>query len=430
VGAALSGAEHGNLTAPPTANAEAYRLYLQGREYYTRPGVLRHDREIAQQLYERALALDPNFALAHAALSLVHGQVYFMRYDPSQGRAARQREEVEVALRLAPDLPEAHVAMGRAYYQGRREFRQALDEFTIASKGMPNDAELWGWIGAAHRRLGNWTQALAAFEKSAQLDPRDAQNFLTGGAPTFELLRRYADAVRMYERALSLAPDLHSAAISRAWTYFRWQGQLDTLRAVLSRLPVGAELTFYGDAAAQRAKLLLWERNGEGLQQVLRMAGDDVFEGQGSFLPRDLYDAWANRLRGDPAAAEASFESAHVRLDAAVRELPDDWRVHAARGLALAGLGRREAALREAAWLQRSRTYREDAFDGPALAEDRARILAQVGEAEGALDEIERLLTTPSWLSVHALRLDPAWDPIRGHPRWKALLAKYGSRSA
>ena len=111
-----------------------------------------------------------------------------------------------------------------------------------------------------------------------------------------------------------------------------------------------------------------------------------------------------------------------------MRELPDDWRVHAARGLALAGLGRRDEALREARWLQQSVVYREDAFDGPNVAEDRARILAQAGEADAALDEIERLLAGPSWLSVHTLRLDPRWDPIREHPRFRALLARYAGR--
>jgi len=119
-----------------------------------------------------------------------------------------------------------------------------------------------------------------------------------------------------------------------------------------------------------------------------------------------------------------------VRLDSALGGLPDDWRVHAARGLALAGLGRRDEALREARWLQQSVDYREDAFGGPLLAEARARILAQAGDAEAALDEIERLLAGPSYLSVHTLQLDPRWDPIREHPRFKALLAKYGSGPA
>lgn len=83
---------------------------------------------------------------------------------------------------------------------------------------------------------------------------------------------------------------------------------------------------------------------------------------------------------------------------------------------------------RPARWLQQSVVYREDASDGPVLVEDRARILAQAGEAEAALDEIERLLAGPSLLSVHTLRLDPRWDPIRDHPRFKALLARYAGR--
>ena len=283
------------------------------------------------------------------------------------------------------------------------------------------------WIGSSHRRLGNWTEVLATFEKCVQLDPRNAASFLTGG-PTYDLLRRYPDAVRMYERALSLAPDLGAAAINRAWTYVLWQGQLDTLRAALNRLPKDEELTFFGDVTAQRVKLLLWERNAESLQQLLQIAGRDVFAGQDFFLPSALYAAWAFQLRGDRVAARTAFDAARVRLDVTVGERPDDWRVHAARGLALAGLGRRDAALLEAHWLQQSLVYREDAFDGPRLAEDRARILAQAGEAAAALDEIERLLAGPSWLSANALRLNPLWDPIREHPRFKTLLAKYGSR--
>ena len=98
--------------------------------------------------------------------------------------------------------------------------------------------------------------------------------------------------------------------------------------------------------------------------------------------------------------------------------------------MALAGLGRREEALREAHWLQQSVFYRQDALLGPSLAEDRARILAQAGDAAAALDEIEKLLAGPSLLTVHTLRLDPRWDPIRDHLRFKAILAKYGAEAA
>jgi len=428
VGAALSGAERQGLAAAPTANAEAYRLYLQGREYLTRPGVLRPNIESAQQLFERALALDPGFALAHAALSETHGRLYWWRYDPSPARAARQRQEAEAALRLAPALPQAHAAMGLAHYWGRRDYQRAMQEFRVALKGLPNDARLWAWIAGVDRRLGNWDEAVAGFEKAAQLDPRDANLFYDLGGITYRTMRRYAEAVRAFDQALRLAPDLYAAAVQKGWTYVRWQGQLDTLRAVLSRLPTDAELGAWGTTAAQQLQLFLWERQTDSLLQVLMTARAIVFEGQGFFLPSALYAAWAHQLRGDRPAARAAFDSAWVLLDSVVVELPDDWRVHAARSLALAGLGRRAEALREAGWLHQSVVYREDSFEGPVLAEDRARILAQAGEADAALDEIERLLAQPSWLSVNTLRLDPLWDPIRDHPRFRALLAQYAER--
>ncbi len=431
VGAALSGAEKGRLAAAPTANAEAYRLYLQGREYHVRPGYLRQNYVIAQQLYERALGLDPNFALAHAALSRVHGSMYHSRYDPSAARAARQREEAETALRLAPDLPEAHAAMGSVHGVGQQDYRRALDEFGIALKGLPNSAGLWKSIGDAHRRLGNWNEFFAALEKAAELDPHDANLFFDMYGLTYQTLHRYADAVRAYEKALSLAPDLHEAAIRRGWTYVAWQGQVDTLRAVLSRVPREAELADLGGVAAQRAELLLWERNADSLLQMLQVARVDVFKGAIFFLPSALYAAWAHQLRGDHEAARAAFDSSRVRLDSALSGLPDDWRVHAARGMAMSGLGLRDEALREARWLQQSDIYRQNPFDGPLLATDRARILAQAGDAEAAFDEIERLLAGPSeLLSVHTLRLEPRWDPIREHPRFRALLAKYDTREA
>ncbi len=240
------------------------------------------------------------------------------------------------------------------------------------------------------------------------------------------MTRRYADAIAAFNRALTLAPDLHEAGVYKGLVYLDWKGELDTLRAVLEQLPPDAAFGgALGTARVQRVVLLLWERNPDSLLAVLGSARDAVFAGQSLFLPTSLYAAWAHELRGDDGAAQAAFDSARVLLDSVLAALPDDWRVHAARGLALAGLGRRQEALREARWLEQSVVYREDAYFGRLVAEERARILAQAGEVDGALDEIEELLAGPGFLSVHMLRLDPRWDPIREHPRFKALLTKY-----
>jgi TolB-like protein/Flp pilus assembly protein TadD len=423
VGGALTAAEKAGIATIPTANAEAYRLYLQGLEYYARPGYYREYMDIAQHMFERAIALDSGFALAHAALSEVHSTVYFLRSDPSLSRATQMQNEAETAFRLAPDLPQAHFALGVVHKTLRRDFRKALEEFTIALRGMPNDARLWRNIVGAQRRLGNWNEALAAFDKATQIAPRDADLFWDLGGLTYEALHRYAEAVRLFDRAVSLAPDL-DLKIWKGWTYVAWKGQFDTLRAALR-----SETTHWTFSDVSHARLLYWERRADSLLSVLAMVSYKVFGIQGLFLPNSLFAGWAHQLRGDRPAAAAAFKLSWVQLDSVERERPDDWRVHAGLGLTFAGLGRRDEALREAHWLKQSDPYRLDFFEeGFWVKEQRAQILAQVGDVEGALDEIERLLAGPSYTSVHTLRLDPLWDPLREHPRYKVLLAKYTER--
>jgi TolB-like protein/Flp pilus assembly protein TadD len=424
VGATLGGAERSAIAAAPTSNAEAYRLFLQGQDYYRRPGYLRRNWEIAQDFFERALAEDPAFALAHAVLSELHGRISWHRHDLSPERLVRQRTEAEIALQLAPNLPEAHRAMGLVHHFARN-WQASLEEYHRALSGLPNDAWLWVLIGGVNRRLGHWDESLRALDKLIALDPRNADHFADLGGYTSLALHAYQDAVHWYSRSLTLAPDVAGTDVTRGWTWVVWRGRLDSLRAALDRHPPAADLGDVGSASAQRARLLFWERRPDSLLALLRQAPQSAFAGQEFYLPTALYAAWAHRLRGDGVRAGAAFDSARVLLDSVVVLLPDDWRVRAARGLALTGLGRRQEALREARWLEQSRISRDDALGGPLVGENRARILAGVGEADAALEAIERLLAGPSWLSAHVLRLDPLWDPIRDDPRFQALLVKY-----
>jgi hypothetical protein len=104
------------------------------------------------------------------------------------------------------------------------------------------------------------------------------------------------------------------------------------------------------------------------------------------YEPAWLYAAWAHRLRGDSAAAQRAFRGALGQLDSAARRLPEDWRLHASRGVTLAALGRRAEARVEAEWLKGASAYR-DAWDRPFLTDARAQIFAQAGMAREALDE-------------------------------------------
>ncbi|HEX6251268.1 MAG TPA: protein kinase, partial [Gemmatimonadaceae bacterium] len=126
---------------PPTANIEAYQYYLRGNEYRNR-GLAEPDIRAAVDQYERAVALDPGFAVAHAHLSSVHSQLFWFYYDRTEQRLEEARRAVARAFALDPNLPEAHIAQGLIHYWGSRDYTRALASFDLARKDRPNNVNL------------------------------------------------------------------------------------------------------------------------------------------------------------------------------------------------------------------------------------------------------------------------------------------------
>src|SRR5437879_6741653 len=123
-------------------------------------------------MYERAIQLDPNFALAVARYSLLQSWLVHT-YDPTRERREKARALAERALQLQPDLPEAHMALGFVYYYGDNNYDAALREFEIAQRGLPNESEVYLAIGAIQRRQGKWAESTANLQKAASLNPKD-----------------------------------------------------------------------------------------------------------------------------------------------------------------------------------------------------------------------------------------------------------------
>ncbi len=123
-------------------------------------------------------------------------------------------------------------------------------------------------------------------------------------------------------------------------------------------------------------------------------------------------------------AARLAFDSARVMLDSISLANPNDFRVHSAMGYTYAGLGRVAEAVESASRYVSDATGSSpgDVYFTRGYRSGEARILAQAGEVEAAIDALDQLLSVPSGISVALLRLDPRWDPIRDHPRFQALL--------
>src|SRR6059036_3184721 len=172
--AKLSPNEKARLDQRPTENSDAYLLFVQAHDYATRRNMFHNETVKAEPLFEQAIKRDPNFALAYAGLSMVESWTY-RSFEPVAMRREKARTAANEALRLQPDLPEAHLALGFSYYYGDRDYERALAEFEIAKRDLPNEAQAYVAIGAIQRRQGKWAESTANLEKSAALDPRNTE---------------------------------------------------------------------------------------------------------------------------------------------------------------------------------------------------------------------------------------------------------------
>src|SRR5260370_20073429 len=196
--ATLSDDEKALATAKPTRNADAYVFYLRANQISRNPDTLLEDYKTAEQLYMQAIALDPDFALAHARLASVCAEI-FHYYEPNQDWENRARTEAQIALRLQPNLAEAHLALGQCIYWMDQDYERALEQFDIASRLSPSNGDIGRLIAAIKRRQGKWEQSLKEYERVARLGPQNP-NTIRELIYTNTAMRRWPEAALRVEQ--------------------------------------------------------------------------------------------------------------------------------------------------------------------------------------------------------------------------------------
>jgi eukaryotic-like serine/threonine-protein kinase len=416
---ALQPTHHAALGARPTANLRAYDFYLRGNEYFNRAGDPAGLRT-AQDMYSRATELDPSFALAFARLARSHiWQFHFA--DRTGGRLALARSAVDSALKLQPDLSEAHLALGQIHYWGELDYERALQEFRTAQAGDPGNGDLAWARGLVERRLGHWDQARVDLRRAADLDPRSQVKSLDL-AELHLRLRDYAEAERYMNRALELEPD-SPAYIYKAMLIIARDGDLGAAVAAVEEgvrragvEPIAYWLPQFDIGAA------LWPRLDSASRAAVNRLTLDRFgtDSSGYYLAK----ARIRRSGGDPRAARVYFDSAAQVLAGRSRARPDDPSLHASLAFAYAGIGRREDAIREGRRAVELRPPSKDTWYGVDMLRNLAVVYATLGEADSAVKQLRTLLSIPSGISVAWLRADPTWDPVRRDPAFRALVEK------
>jgi TolB-like protein/Flp pilus assembly protein TadD len=417
--AKLSPNEKARLDRRPTENPDAYLLFIQAEPYATEPDMFRDDSRKAEQLYEQAIKLDPNFAAAFACLSMVESWAYHT-FDPTPARRERARVTADQALRLQPDLPEGHLALGFSYYYGDRDYERALAEFEIAKRGLPNEAQAYMSIGAIQRRQGKWTESTANFERATTLDPKNA-SFLFNLGFSYVAQRNFETADKILDRALVVAPQGFSARALKGVLAILWKGDG---KAAEEQLASAAPATDSGGLViSTRVWVMTLERKfPEALQAVQQFPGE-ILDTHTGRVPKAFFEGLIYHYQGDKLKAAAAFEHARVDAEQLVHESPDDAPRHALLGEILAALGQKDAAISEGKRATELLPESQDAYDGPQISAALAAIYAWVGEHDEALGLLDHLLQTPSGITVPLLKLDPVWDPLRKDPRFEKLVS-------
>ena len=427
--AKLSPAEQAQMERKPTENGEAYLAFVQAHNLFVAGVEDIGKLKQSEQLYARAIELDPKFALALAWYSQLESWIVHT-FDPTRERREKARALADQALQLQPDLPEAHLALGFSQYYGDNNFEAALKEFEIAQRGLPNDADGYLALGAIQRRLGKWSESTASLEKAASLNPKDSW-VLQNLSHNYEMLRDFDAANKTIDRGLQINPTGVGLWEIKSKLAIAEKGDLSVAEQAfqsVKSMPMSNEDKLR--IAGARADVFLLERKyKEGLREAESLADDVLTSIPAALCSKYYLIGFARKALQDETGARVAFLKAKDLVEAQLKQSPDaaDMRIQLAKILAY--LGQKNAALAEAQRAAELLPESKDAFGGPEITAGVAEVYCIVGENGRAIEVLDGLLSRPSGVTVPLLKLSPAWDPLRNDPRFQALIDKYGAKA-
>jgi TolB-like protein/Tfp pilus assembly protein PilF/predicted Ser/Thr protein kinase len=434
--AKVSAAEKAAIAERRTKDLAAYDLYASATALIDAadPPSQERDGDLlrkAVDLLNQAVARDPAFLLAYCRLARAHDALYFHGFDRTGSRLALANDAINSAFQLKPSSDEAHLALARHRYWGYLDYDQARDELAIAARTLPNDARVFQLAGQIDRKNGRWRDAVRNFERAVELDPQNAEH-LVALRDTYLMMRAYKQARETADRRLALKSNaLWNNAFEVIFpTLPRFQIDLDE-RADTRPLHAVMEKTLRnnpeaaGRIVANRFILALYERDFAAADRVLASLTDREFGEikSGIYFNRAIAEAVIARAKGDVAAAHDAFAAARPEVEKAESEDPSHGGTYAVLGLAYAGCGLKEEALREGRRALELTPVAKDAVNGAGVLYFFAIICAWSGERDLALEQLETLAKIPAGASYGDLRLDPSWDLLRSDPRFEKIVA-------
>ncbi len=417
----IAQAERQALT--PTTKPEAYEAYRDAVKLY-RTSVEANVRS-AQQVLNKAVELDPDFAAAWALLARVHSFLYFNRTDATEGRRAAAEQALAQALRLKPDLAEVMLADAYFEYWVKRDFEGARARFKELSAKWPSNADVLTALASITRRQGRWDESSTYFERAVAIDPLHAGRRLKAAEQRLAM-RDFVGALRQLEAALKLWPKTPDSVpfIAKKALVHQAQGKLDDAAKLLEGLNPEPDGELVEPIVVQATLRRRPETAIPLLEAFLKRDEAEGSVGRTS-IDLNLYLGHLRRLAGDAKGAKLNDREALDELNVEFAKQPDNADIHSYLALAYCGLGDRTQATKHAALAVKSVPLTKDALSGAYYLDVQARVWARLGDSNAAIPAIAALMKHPAPmpLTPALLRLDPDFDKLRTDARFKALLS-------
>ena len=429
--AKLSPKEKSAISERPTSDLVAYDLYLRAKELMHGDIGLSTQKESmfrAVQLLDQAVARDPTFLLAYCQLAYAHDGIFTADLDRTETRLALAETSIRAAVQLQPDSGETHLAQAIHFYWGYLDYDSAREELAKAARALPNNPQIFTFLGRIDRRQGHWDEAVRNLERAVDLDPRNPER-LDDLGHTYFLLRRYGEAIAIYNRALPLQPQ---NAFLRAWVVGIGQdadANLAPLRATVNKIEAEGQASTAGlvIVSFEQARR---ERDPAAAARALANISKDSRSDGSSEFPHAFFEGVVAQMRQDAPAAHAAFMDARAEMEKIVRAQPKNENPLKVLALIDARLGKKEEAIREARAACDMLPVSKDAFEGVELITNLATVCALTGEKDLALEQLEIVAKLPGGPSYGQLRLGPEWDSLRGDPRFEKIVASLAPKTA
>jgi TolB-like protein/Tfp pilus assembly protein PilF len=427
--AKLSPSEKEHIERKPTQNGEAYLAFIRAHDLWSSAVEDLAKLKFSEQTYQRAIDLDPKFALAYARYAQLESWIIHT-FENTAERRAKARSLAQRAIELQQQLPEAHLAMGFVQYYVDNDFDAAAREFGIAQRGLPNESEVYLALGAIERRQGKWSESNASLEKAVSLNPKDIWT-IQNLAINYEMQRNFDAANRTIDRALAIDSKALGPLELKGKIGIEEKGDLAFAEQIIARAePIPKSPEIEAKLAAIRVTVLLFQRKFEEAARAAENFPDaKLTQIPGSLCYKYTAIGVARKALQDEAGAREVLARAKAFAEAEVVQNPDSATSHARLAEALAWIGEKEAALTEIQRAQQLLPMSKDAFEGPEIVAKAAEIRAILGDGAGAVAILDELLQRPSPVTLGMLKVNPVWDGIRSDQQFQRLIDKYSAKA-